>query len=248
MPLDAQGQLDRNLDLLKGGQIGPDAFRRNGEELRKAAAPAAKARAAQLAADICAAVGADIALLSKKDADTSIGKFTVTETKREMVPVMETLTVYRRGLMSGGGPTMERYTVERDTGRREEKTTVITRKRELLASDLRKIVRIAEMAYDARGLKVDLDGLPATPPEQLDPELFTRRLVGDLKRRQLSVDIDAALDGFSDAIVERDAARAARSGRAIANSPAWSFGPGGADAGDENEDTADEDEAYMEEE
>ncbi|OQC18640.1 MAG: hypothetical protein BWX69_03274 [Planctomycetes bacterium ADurb.Bin069] len=39
------------------------------------------------------------------------------------------------------------------------------------------------------------------------------------------MDIDAALDGLSDAILERESARAARSGRAIANSPAWSFGP-----------------------
>lgn len=241
---------DRNLDLLEGGQIGPDAFRRNGEDIRKAAAPAAKARSARLAADICAAVGADIALLSKKDAapDKGLGTFTVTETERRMAPVMETITGYRRGLMSGGRPTTQSYTVERDTGRREEKTTVITRKRELLTQDLQKLIRVAEMAHDARGLKVDLDGLPATPPEQVDPELFTRRLVGDLKRRQLSVDIDAALDGLSDAILERGSARSARAGRAAANSPAWSFGPGGADAGDENEDTADEDEAYMEEE
>ena len=229
-----------------------EVVRRRGlDGFRVLAAPAPPGMdAARLAADICAAVGADIALLSKKDADTSkeIGKFTVTETKREMVPVMETLTGYRRGLMSGGRPTMERYTVERDTGRREEKTTVITRKRELLTQDLQKLIRVAEMAHDARGLKVDLDGLPATPPEQVDPELFTRRLVGDLKRRQLSVDIDAALDGLSDAILERESARSARAGRAAANSPAWSFGPGGADAGDENEDTADEDEAHMEEE
>ena len=70
--------------------------------------------------------------------------------------------------------------------------------------------------------------------------------------RQEIVDIDAALDGFSDAIVERGAARAARSGRAIANSPAWSFGPPaagvlGAEEAAAGED-ADEDESYMEEE
>jgi len=239
---------DRNIDLLKARLIGPDAFRKNAEEIRKPAEPAAKARSERLAADICAAVGADIALLSKKDADTSkeIGKFTVTETERRMAPVMETITGYRRGLMSGGRPTMERYTVERDTGRREEKTTVITRKRELLTQDLQKLIRVAEMAYDARGLKVDLDGLPATPPEQMDPELFIRRIIGDLKRRQLSVDIDAALDGLSDAILERESARSARAGRAIANSPVWSFGTAGADAAEE--DARNEDETYAEEE
>lgn len=246
--MDEEESQDRNLDLLKGGQIGPDAFRRNGEELRKAAAPADKARSERLAADICAAVGADIALISKKDADpeAKLGKFTVTETERRMVPVYE--PGWRpSGLVTGGPPKMEYVQDFRDTGRREEKTTVITRKRELLTQDLQKLIRVAEMAHDARGLKVDLDGLPATPPEQVDPELFIRRILGDLKKRQLSVDIDAALDGLSGAIVERDAARAARAGRAAANSPAWSFGPGGADAGDENEDTADEDEAHMEE-
>jgi hypothetical protein len=250
VPMDENEQHAYNLDLLEGGQIGPDAFRKNESEIRKAAAPAARSRSARLAADICAAVGADIALLSKKDADPEekLGKFTVTETKREMVPVMETVTGYRQGLISGGRPTTERYTVERDTGRREERATVATRKRELLASDLQKIIKIAEMAHDARGLKVDLDGLPATPPEQMDPELFIRRIIGDLKRRQLSVDIDAALDGLADAIVERNAARSARTGRALAASPAWSFGAGkeeGADAG--REDAADDDEDYTEE-
>ena len=226
VPLDAQGQLDRNLDLLEGGQIGPQAFARNNGAVSQKADKASRERSSQLAADICAAVGADIALLSKEDAaeDQAVGKFSVTETERRMVPVYE--PGWRpSGHVTGGPPKMEYVQDFRDTGRREERVTVTTRKRELLASDLRKIVRIAEMSRDARGLKVDLDGIPATPPEQVDPEIFMRRILGDLKRRQLSVDIDAALDGFSDAIVERGAARAARSGRAIANSPAWSFGP-----------------------
>jgi hypothetical protein len=173
------------------------------------------------AADVTAALGTEIKTLwtdggarlaAGEDPARKIADLTVTETRRELVPeIKEVDHGYTGGILFGGGPSI----VRSETGRLVERETTVRRKRELLAADVAKVIDLLTAADDADGLMADLDGNPATPHERIDARAYKARLIGDIKARQLAVDLDTQAQAIYDALSGRRTEQAVLEARAV---------------------------------
>ncbi|MDI9598146.1 MAG: hypothetical protein QM323_01450, partial [Acidobacteriota bacterium] len=164
-------------------------------------------------------------LAAGEDPARKILDYTLTETKRELVPeIKEVNRGYTGGILFGGGPSI----VRRETGRLVERETTVRRKRELLARDVPKLIDLLVAADDADGLMADLDGNPATPDERLDARRYKLKLLNDLKARQTAVDLDAQAEAVYDALARRRSERAAAEAEAILRASVRGYGAGAA--------------------
>ena len=218
---------------LEAGVIGLTHYLTQKARLDKIEASGKKARYERAAAEVADALGEDLKTLwspdggsrlaSGEDPERKLGRITVTETEKKLVPEMKEVDRgYTGGLLFGGGPSVER----RMTGRLVERERTVTRKRELLARDVPKLVDLLVAADDADGLMVDLDGNPATPDEKLDARRYKLRLLADLKARQFAVDLDAQSMAIHDALARRRSERAFNEAQAILRASVRGYGAG----------------------
>jgi hypothetical protein len=219
---------------LEAGNIGLTHYHAQKARLDKIEASGRKARYERAAAEVADALGETVGtvwadggsrLASGEDPERKLGRITVTETEKKLVPEMEEVDRgYTGGLLFGGGPSVER----RKTGRMVERERTVTRKRELLARDVPKLVDLLVAADDADGLMADLDGNPATPDERLDARRYKLKLLNDLKARQTAVDLDAQAEAVYDALARRRSERAAAEAEAILRASVRGYGAGAA--------------------
>ena len=144
-----------------------------------------------------------------------------------------------RGLGAATRPSRAR------DGRMVERERTVTRKRELLARDVPKLIDLLVAADDADGLMADLDGNPATPDERLDARRYKLRLLADLKARQFAVDLDAQSMAIHDALARRRSERAFNEAQAILRASVRGYGAGAPayDGGDDGLFAEDDDHA-----
>jgi len=219
---------------LEAGNIALPHYHTQKARLDKIEASGRKARYERAAAEVADALGETVGtvwadggarLAADKDADRAVAEITVAETEKKLVPEFETVDRgYVGGILFGGGPSVER----RKTGRLVERERTVTRKRELLARDVPKLIDLLVAADDADGLMADLDGNPATPDERLDARRYKLKLLADLKARQLSVDLDAQAEAVYDALARRRSERAAAEAEAILRASVRGYGAGAA--------------------
>jgi len=243
--------LDQRRELLRAqldaGNIRIPDYLAQKSRLDKIETSGRRQRYERAAADVSAALAEEIKTLwtdggarlaAGEDPARKILDYTVTETKRELVPEVEEVNRgYTGGILFGGGPSI----VRRETGRLVERETVVKRKRELLASDVAKVIDLLMAADDADGLMADLDGNPATPHERIDARAYKARLIGDIKARQLAVDLDTQAAAIYDALSGRRAEQAVLEARAVTRAAGLGLaaGPDPEDADDLEEDNAD---------
>ena len=219
--LDLDGRRELLRAQLDAGNIRIPDYLAQKARLDKIEASGRRPRYERAAADVTAALGTEIKTLwtdggarlaAGEDPARKILDYTLTETKRELVPeIKEVNRGYTGGILFGGGPSI----VRSETGRLVERETVVKRKRELLASDVAKVIDLLTAADDADGLMADLDGNPATPHERIDARAYKARLIGDIKARQLAVDLDTQAQAIYDALTGRRTKQAVLEARAI---------------------------------
>ena len=215
--------------------------------LDKIEASGRRPRYERAAADVGAALAEEIKTLwtdggarlaAGEDPARKILDYTLTETKRELVPeIKEVSRGYTGGIQFGGGPA----TARRETGRLVERETTVRRKRELLAADVAKVIDLLTAADEADGLMADLDGNPATPGVKLDARAYKAKLIGDIKARQLAVDLDTQAAAIYDALSGRRREQAVLEARAITRAAGLGLAAG---TGTEDADDLEEDDAY----
>ena len=240
--------LDQRRELLRAqldaGNIRIPDYLAQKSRLDKIETSGRRQRYERAAADVSAALAEEIKTLwtdggarlaAGEDPARKILDYTVTETKRELVPEVEEVNRgYTGGILFGGGPSK----VRRETGRLVERETVVKRKRELLASDVAKVIDLLMAADDADGLMADLDGNPATPHERIDARAYKARLIGDIKARQLAVDLDTQAAAIYDALSGRRAEQAVLEARAVTRAAGLGLASG---TGTEDDDLEDDD-------
>jgi hypothetical protein len=218
---------------LEAGNIGLTHYHTQKARLDKIEASGKKARYERAAAEVSDALGEDIKTLwspdggsrlaAGEDPERKLGRITIAETEKKLVPEFETVDRgYVGGVDFGGGPSR----VRRKTGRMVERERTVTRKRELLARDVPKLIDLLVAADDADGLMADLDGNPATPDERLDARRYKLRLLADLKARQFAVDLDAQSMAIHDALARRRSERAFNEAQAILRASVRGYGAG----------------------
>lgn len=242
--LDLDGRRELLRAQLAAGNIRIPDYLAQKARLDKIEASGRRPRYERAAADVTAALGTEIKTLwtgggarlaAGEDPARKILDYTLTETKRELVPeIKEVNRGYTGGILFGGGPSI----VRRETGRLVERETTVRRKRELLASDVAKVIDLLISADDADGLMADLDGNPATPAERLDARAYKARLIGDIKARQLAVDLDTQAQAIYDALSRRRAEQAVLEARAITRAAGLGLAAG---TGTEDDDLEDDD-------
>lgn len=219
-------QADANLAALADGQISPASYTATAKTLEQGRDQLRKDKARKIAQDVCAALGTEIEtvwngtaaeLKEKEDPAKKIGSYTYDETVKRMVPD-RTAELIPGGMDPVTGMPAMRFS---GTGKLIERTSTVRRKRDLLAADVAKAVDLLMGADAADGLLVDLDGNPSTPSVKMDARAYTAKLLDDIKKRQLAVDLDTQLDGVYDALAIRDADRRATAGEAMRRSPFW---------------------------
>lgn len=240
--LDLDGRRELLRAQLDAGNIRIPDYLAQKARLDKIEASGRRPRYERAAADVTAALGTEIKTLwtdggarlaAGEDPARKIADLTVTETRRELVPELEEVSRgYTGGILFGGGPSI----VRRETGRLVERETVVKRKRELLAADVAKVIDLLISADAADGLMADLDGNPATPAERLDARAYKARLIGDIKARQLAVDLDTQAQAIYDALSGRRTEQAVLEARAVTRAAGLGLG-----AGPDTEDMEDED-------
>lgn len=245
--LDLDGRRELLRAQLDAGNIRIPDYLANKAKLDKIEASGRRPRYERAAADVTAALGTEIKTLwtdggarlaAGEDPARKIADLTVTETRRELVPeIEETDRRYTGGILFGGGPSK----VRRETGRLVERETIVRRKRELLASDVAKVIDLLTAADDADGLMADLDGNPATPHERIDARAYKARLIGDIKARQLAVDLDTQAAAIYDALSGRRTEQAVLEARAVTRAAGLGLAAG---TGTEDADDLEEDDAY----
>lgn len=219
--LDLDGRRELLRAHLDAGNIRIPDYLAQKARLDKIEASGRRARYERAAADVSAALAEEIKTLwtdggarlaAGEDPARKILDYTVPEPKRELVPEVEEVSRgYTGGILFGGGPA----TARRETGRLVERETVVKRKRELLAADVAKVIDLLMAADDADGLMADLDGNPATPHERIDARAYKARLIGDIKARQLAVDLDTQAAAIYDALSGRRREQTVLEARAI---------------------------------
>jgi len=237
--------LDERRGLLRAqldaGNIRIPDYLANKAKLDKIEASGRRPRYERAAADVSAALATEIKTLwtdggariaSGEDPARKVLDYTVPELKRELVPETETVTAYRGGTMLGIPATQTRR-----TGRMVERVSTVRRKRELLAADVAKVIDLLMAADDADGLMADLDGNPATAAVRLDARAYKASLIGDIKARQLAVDLDTQAAGIYDALTARRRDQAISEARAVTRAAR-----AGLSAGPETEDDDQEEE------
>jgi hypothetical protein len=233
-PITTDEARDLGMAQLKADKIALPHYIALKKRLDTIEASGRKARYERAAAEVADALGETVGtvwadggarLAADKDADRAVAEITVAETEKKLVPEFETVDRgYVGGILFGGGPSVER----RKTGRLVERERTVTRKRELLARDVPKLIDLLVAADDADGLMADLDGNPATPDERLDARRYKLKLLADLKARQLSVDLDAQAEAVYDALARRRSERAAAEAEAILRASVRGYGAGAA--------------------
>ena len=240
--------LDQRRELLRAqldaGNIRIPDYLAQKARLDKIEASGRRPRYERAAADVTAALGTEIKTLwtdggarlaAGEDPARKILDYTLAETKRELVPeIKEVNRGYTGGILFGGGPSI----VRSETGRLVERETVVKRKRELLAADVAKVIDLLTAADEADGLMADLDGNPATPAERIDARAYKAKLIGDIKARQLAVDLDTQAAAVYDAITARRAGQAVLEARAVTRAAGLGLAAG---TGTEDDDLEDDD-------
>ena len=242
--LDLDGRRELLRAQLDAGNIRIPDYLAQKARLDKIEASGRRPRYERAAADVSAALAEEIKTLwtdggarlaACEDPARKILDYTLAETKRELVPEVEEVSRgYTGGILFGGGPATQR----RETGRLVERETVVKRKRELLASDVAKVIDLLISADDADGLMADIDGNPATPAERIDARAYKARLIADIKARQLAVDLDTQAAAIYDALSGRRREQAVLEARAITRAAGLGFAAG---TGTEDDDLEDDD-------
>ena len=245
--LDLDGRRELLRAHLDAGNIRIPDYLAQKARLDKIEASGRRPRYERAAADVTAALGTEIKTLwtdggarlaAGEDPARKIADLTVTETRRELVPEVEEVSRgYTGGILFGGGPSI----VRSETGRLVERETTVRRKRELLAADVAKAIDLLTAADDADGLMADLDGNPATPHERIDARAYKARLIGDIKARQLAVDLDTQAQAIYDALSGRRTEQAVLEARAVTRAAGLGLAAG---TGTEDADDLEEDDAY----
>jgi hypothetical protein len=181
---------------LAAGNIRIEDYKAEKDKLDKLEQSGKKEQHEKTAADVCAALGTEIKTLwkdpvavldEKEDPKKWVAHATTETVRRELID--ETETVGQKSVYTGVGFISQPDT--RLTGRKKEIQTVIKKKRDLLASDVPKLINLLMAADSADGILLDLDGNPMTQPTRMDARAYKATLLADVKKRQLSIDIDA---------------------------------------------------------
>jgi len=248
--------LDDGRDLLvaqlEAGHIGLSHYIAQKKRLDQIEASGKKARYERAAAEVADALGETIGtvwaaggarLSQDKDADRVVAKIKVADVEKKEYPVYDFRNplpgLHAWGTSPAGGSAAG-WRRPRLTGETRVVETPVTRKRELLARDVPKLIDLLVAADDADGLMADLDGNPATPNEKLDARRYKLKLLADLKARQLAVDLDAQAEAVYDALARRRSERSLDEAETILRASVRGYGAGAPDE-EESEDDDDAD-------